>query len=79
MVIFSIWWAWNHFTWLASAYDTDDVPYRLFTILQMGGIFVHVLVQLVAMVVHVRRDRTFLGGYSLRGLIQCGVPNESRN
>ncbi|CAO1649056.1 low temperature requirement protein A [Salinibacterium sp. NG22] len=40
MVFFSIWWAWNQFTWLASAYDTDDVPYRLFTMLQMGGILV---------------------------------------
>jgi len=40
MVFFTIWWAWNQFTWLASAYDTDDVPYRLFTMLQMGGILV---------------------------------------
>jgi low temperature requirement protein LtrA len=39
-VFFTIWWAWNQFTWLASAYDTDDVPYRLFTMLQMGGILV---------------------------------------
>lgn len=40
MVFFSIWWAWNQFTWLASAYDTDDVLYRLFTMLQMGGVLV---------------------------------------
>ena len=29
VVFFAIWWAWMNFTWFASAYDTDDVPYRL--------------------------------------------------
>jgi low temperature requirement protein LtrA len=37
MVFFAIWWAWMNFTWFASAYDTDDVPYRLLTLLQMAG------------------------------------------
>jgi low temperature requirement protein LtrA len=36
-VFFAIWWAWMNFTWFASAYDTDDVPYRLLTLLQIGG------------------------------------------
>jgi low temperature requirement protein LtrA len=40
MVFFAIWWAWINFTWFASAYDTDDVPYRLLTMLQMGGVLV---------------------------------------
>ncbi|WP_348787236.1 low temperature requirement protein A [Leifsonia sp. NPDC080035] len=40
MVFFAIWWAWMNFTWFASAYDTDDVPYRLMTLLQMGGVLV---------------------------------------
>ena len=40
MVFFAIWWAWMNFTWFASAYDTDDVPYRLMTIVQMGGVLV---------------------------------------
>jgi low temperature requirement protein LtrA len=40
MVFFAIWWAWNQFTWLASAYDTDDVLYRVFTMVQMGGVLV---------------------------------------
>src|SRR5919112_835839 len=35
-VFFAIWWAWMNFTWFASSYDTDDVPYRLLTMLQMG-------------------------------------------
>jgi len=29
-----------NFTWFASAYDTDDVPYRLLTLLQMAGVLV---------------------------------------
>ncbi|MEB3368561.1 low temperature requirement protein A [Saccharopolyspora mangrovi] len=40
MVFFAIWWAWMNFTWFASAYDVDDAPYRLLTLLQMGGVLV---------------------------------------
>jgi len=40
MVFFAIWWAWMNFTWFASAYDTDDVPYRVLTMVQMGGVLV---------------------------------------
>ncbi len=40
MVFFAIYWGWLNFTWFASAYDTDDVPYRLLTLLQMGGVLV---------------------------------------
>ncbi len=40
MVFFAIWWAWMNFTWFASAYDTDDVPYRLLTLVQMAGVLV---------------------------------------
>lgn len=40
MMFFGIWWAWMNFTWFASAYDTDDVPYRLLTLVQMGGVLV---------------------------------------
>jgi low temperature requirement protein LtrA len=40
MVFFAIWWAWMNFTWFASAYDTDDVVYRLLTMTQMGGVLV---------------------------------------
>ncbi len=40
MVFFAIWWAWMNFTWFASAYDTDDVPYRLLTMVQMAGVLV---------------------------------------
>ncbi len=40
MVFFAIWWAWMNFTWFASAYDTDDVPYRLLTMVQMAGVLI---------------------------------------
>ena len=37
MVFFAIWWAWMNFTWFASAYDCDDVPYRLTVFVQIAG------------------------------------------
>lgn len=37
MAFFAIWWTWLNFTWFASAYDNDDVLYRLLTILQIIG------------------------------------------
>ncbi|WP_433464880.1 low temperature requirement protein A [Spirillospora sp. CA-128828] len=40
MVFFAIWWAWMNFTWFASAYDTDDVLYRVMTFVQMAGVLV---------------------------------------
>src|SRR5487761_2391421 len=40
MVFFAIWWAWMNFTWFASAFDTDDVLYRIFTLVQMAGVLV---------------------------------------
>ena len=40
MAFFAIWWAWMNFTWFASAYDCDDAPYRLLTLVQMSGVLV---------------------------------------
>ena len=40
MVFFAVWWAWLNFTWFASAYDADDVPYRLLTLVQMAGVLI---------------------------------------
>jgi low temperature requirement protein LtrA len=37
VVFFAIWWAWMSFTWFASAYDCDDVAYRLMVFVQMAG------------------------------------------
>ena len=36
----AIWWAWMNYTWFASAYDNDDVSYRVLTLLQMVGALV---------------------------------------
>jgi low temperature requirement protein LtrA len=38
LVFFAIWWAWMNFTWFASAYDADDVPYRLKVLVQLFGV-----------------------------------------
>jgi len=37
-VFFAVWWAWMNFTWFASSYDTDDVAYRVLTMVQMAGV-----------------------------------------
>jgi len=34
---FVIWWPWVNFTWFASAFDTDDIAYRLAVFVQIGG------------------------------------------
>jgi len=39
-VFFAIWWPWMNFTWFASAYDTDDVAYRLLSFVQITGALV---------------------------------------
>ncbi|MEU8760864.1 low temperature requirement protein A [Streptomyces sp. NPDC048659] len=40
MVFWAIWWAWMNFTWFASAYDNDDVLYRVVTLVQIAGVLV---------------------------------------
>lgn len=40
LVFFAIWWAWMNFTWFASAYDVDDVAYRLAVMVQMTGVLI---------------------------------------
>src|SRR5687767_6364677 len=37
LVFFAIWWAWMNYAWFASAYDCDDVVYRLLTFTIMAG------------------------------------------
>ncbi|HEX8803081.1 MAG TPA: low temperature requirement protein A, partial [Acidimicrobiales bacterium] len=39
-VFFAVWWAWMNFTWFASAYDNDDVPYRLTVLVQIAGVLI---------------------------------------
>ena len=40
VMFFSIWWAWMNYSWYASAYDNDDVPFRLLTFVVMSGALV---------------------------------------
>jgi low temperature requirement protein LtrA len=40
LVFFAIWWAWMNFTWFASAYDVDDVAYRIAVLVQMTGVLI---------------------------------------
>ena len=37
LVFFAIYWAWVNFTWFASAYDNDDLVFRLFVFVTMTG------------------------------------------
>lgn len=37
LIFFAIWWAWMSFTWFATSFDTDDVPYRLAIFVQLTG------------------------------------------
>src|SRR4029450_300437 len=37
MSFFAIRWAWMNFTWFASAYDSDDVIYRIAVLIQITG------------------------------------------
>jgi low temperature requirement protein LtrA len=39
-VFFGIWWAWMNYSWFASAYDTDDVVWRVMTLIGMAGMLV---------------------------------------
>jgi low temperature requirement protein LtrA len=36
-------WAWINFSWFASAYDTDDWPFRVATMVQMVGVLIFTL------------------------------------
>jgi low temperature requirement protein LtrA len=40
LVFVAVWWAWVNYTWFASAYDTDDVAYRVSVFVIMTGALV---------------------------------------
>ncbi|MFJ9391980.1 low temperature requirement protein A [Nocardioides sp. NPDC101246] len=40
---FAICWAWINYSWMASAYDTDDWAFRLLTMVQMVGVIIMAL------------------------------------
>jgi low temperature requirement protein LtrA len=68
MIFFAIYWAWVNFTWLSSAYDTDDVLFRALTFLTMTGALVF-----AAGVPRVMADGDFsvvVAGYTLMRVAQ---------
>ncbi|MFI1679132.1 low temperature requirement protein A [Streptomyces sp. NPDC020607] len=40
MIFLAMFWAWVNFSWFASAYDNDDVLYRVVTLIQIAGVLV---------------------------------------
>ncbi len=65
--VFAVSWAWLHYSWFASAYDTDDWVFRLATMVQMVGVIVLAL-GLVPMFAsidhgHTLDDRVMVAGY----------------
>ncbi len=38
--VFAIWWAWINYSWLASAYDNDDIFFRVATMVEMLGVLI---------------------------------------
>src|SRR5262245_50111983 len=40
IAFFAIWWAWMNFTWFASAYDNDDVLFRIGVFVQIVGVLI---------------------------------------
>lgn len=66
---FTVWWSWMNFTWLSSAYDTDDIAYRLASALQMVG----VLVMSVGLGQEAAGQLTATLGYSLMRVALVGL------
>jgi len=40
IAFFAIWWAWMNFTWFSSAYDNDDLLYRVGVFVQIVGVLI---------------------------------------
>jgi low temperature requirement protein LtrA len=68
LVFFSIWWAWMSFTWFASAYEVDDVPYRLSALVQITGALI-----LAAGVPRAFDDRDFSIVFIGYGVMRAGL------
>jgi low temperature requirement protein LtrA len=71
LVFFAIWWAWMNFSWFASAYDTDDVGYRVAVLVQMVGVLI-----VAVGIPRALRDRNFavmVTGYIVMRLAMVGL------
>ncbi|MFD9392695.1 low temperature requirement protein A [Streptomyces sp. NPDC060000] len=71
MVFFAIWWAWMNFTWFASAYDNDDVLYRIVTLVQIAGVLV-----LAAGVSRAFEDHEFVAVWLGYAIMRCALSSQ---
>ena len=66
VMFFAVWWAWMGFTWFASAHDSNDVPHRLLTFVQIAGALIF-----ATGVSHAMQERDFaicVAGYTIMRL-----------
>ncbi|MEI7056175.1 low temperature requirement protein A [Nocardioides sp. CCNWLW239] len=73
---FAICWAWINYSWMASAYDTDDWAFRLLTMVQMVGVIIMAL-GLPAMFESVHdgerlHNEVMIAGYVVMRVALCG-------
>lgn len=40
VIFFSVWWPWMNYSWFASGFDPDDIPFRLAAFVQIAGALV---------------------------------------
>lgn len=66
---FTVWWSWMNFAWFSSAYDTDDIAYRLASAVQMVG----VLIMAVGLGQEVAGQLTATLGYTLMRVALVGL------
>jgi low temperature requirement protein LtrA len=82
MMFFAVWWAWMNFTWFASAYDCDDIGYRIGVFVQIAGA---VVIAAGIRLAFESGDFRFLGlGYTVMrvglvaGWIRAGITDRER-
>ena len=68
LVFFAIWWAWMNFTWFASAYDSDDLPYRVAVFVQIAGALI-MAAGVPSMFEHREPNIATVGGYVVMRLV----------
>ena len=66
MVFFAIWWAWMNFSWFASAYDCDDLRYRVAVFVQMFGALIFAAGVPVMFETHAPTTATIVGYVVMR-------------
>ncbi|MGL6235345.1 MAG: low temperature requirement protein A [Segniliparus sp.] len=64
-LFFAIWWGWLNFSWFASAYDVDDLVYRLTAMVQIAGSLV---LAAAVYLPEATRESVMIAGYVLMRL-----------